>query len=118
MTNFMYKGKNILTLVAGMSSHDLAKIALRISETHPDAFAEAVVGEIAGFEFNIEGKQLRMTQGELAKLDRLGPDKIDAIKNVREMYGLGLREAKLLSEKLARDGYLNRPHWLPETNQW
>ena len=53
----------------------------------------------------------------VAKLAKMNVE-FDAIKNVREMYGLGLREAKLLSEKLARDGYLNRPHWLPETNQW
>ena len=116
--NFMYNGKNILAIVRDLTDSGLAEVAMKIAETHPDVFAEAVLGEAAIHSFTMEdGTPVRMTQKQLNVMD-MTHDKIVAIKQLREWFGLGLREAKLLSESLARDGYIKRPHWVPETCKW
>jgi ribosomal protein L7/L12 len=116
--NFMYNGKNILAIVRDLTDSGLAEVAMKIAETHPDVFAEAVLGEAAIYEFTMEdGTPVRMTRSQIAQIDS-SRDKIVAIKQLREWFGLGLREAKLLSETLARQKYVQHAHWVPETNNW
>jgi len=116
--NFMYNGKNILAIVRDLTDSGLAEVAMKIAETHPDVFAQAVLGEAAIHSFTLDsGDVVRLTQSQLNFVD-VTQDKIAVIKNLREWFNIGLRDAKLLSEKLARDGYIKRPHWLPETCNW
>ena len=107
--NFMYNGKNILAIVRDLTDTGLAEIAMKIAETHPDVFAQAVLGEAGIHQFTLDsGGVVRLTQSQLNSID-LTHDKIVAIKNLREWFSISLRDAKLLSETLARDGYVKRP---------
>lgn len=116
--NFMYNGKNILAIVRDLTDTGLAEIAMKIAETHPDVFAQAVLGEAGIHQFTLDsGGVVRLTQSQLNSIDTTH-DKIVAIKNLREWFSISLRDAKLLSETLARDGYIKRPHWVPETCKW
>lgn len=118
--NFMYNGKNILAIVRDLTDSGLAEVAMKIAETHPDVFAEALLGEAACYLFTIEdGTPVRMTKNQIAQINGCGSrGKVAAIKQLREWFGLGLREAKLLSETLAREKYVSHADWLPETYNW
>jgi ribosomal protein L7/L12 len=116
--NFIYNGKNILAIVRDLTDSGLAQVAMKIAETHPDVFAEAVLGEAAIYEFTMDdGTPVRMTKSQIAEIDS-SSDKITGIKQLRTWFGLGLRDAKLLSEMLARQKYVRHAHWVPETNNW
>lgn len=54
--------------------------------------------------FNVKPKEL----AELNEISLVGGRKISVIKRIREMWGLGLREAKEYCEFLASQGKINR----------
>lgn len=114
--NFMYNGKNIIELVRNMTTVDMAAVAVKIAETHPDVFAQAVVGDVTAAKVVLTGfGNINITHGQLEFLRSLGAgDKVRAVKYFREEYDLNLREAKYLVEDLARQGYVKHKSWIPE----
>ena len=114
--NFMYNGKNIIELVRNMTTVDMAAVAIKIAETHPDVFAQAVVGDVTAAKIVLTGfGNINITHGQLEFLRSLGSmDKVRAVKYFREEFNLGLKEAKYLTEDLARQGYVKHKSWVPE----
>ena len=114
--NFMYNGKNIIELVRNMTTVDMAAVAIKIAETHPDVFAQAVVGDVTAAKIVLTGfGNINITHGQLEFLRSLGVgDKVRAVKYFREEFNLGLKEAKYLTEDLARQGYVKHKSWIPE----
>ena len=114
--NFMYNGKNIIELVRNMTTVDMAAVAIKIAETHPDVFAQAVVGDVTAAKIVLTGfGNINITHGQLEFLRSLGSmDKVRAVKYLREEFNLGLKEAKYLTEDLARQGYVKHKSWVPE----
>ena len=114
--NFMYNGKNIIELVRNMTTVDMAAVAIKIAETHPDVFAQAVVGDVTAAKIVLTGfGNIDITHGQLEFLRSLGSmDKVRAVKYFREEFNLGLKEAKYLVEDLARQGYVKHKTWIPE----
>ena len=121
--NFMYNGKNVLSIARDLTDAGLAEVALKIAETHPDVFAAAVLGEqptsgsvvmppvsttnIVGTLFG----NIDVTQHHLDTLNGIH-DKVRAVKYLRETFNLNLKEAKTLSEDMARNGWVkNKQHW-------
>jgi ribosomal protein L7/L12 len=111
--NFMYNGKNILAIVRDLTDSGLAEVAMKIAESHPEVFAQALLGEAAIHEFTLcDGKTIRMTRTQLGVLES-NSNKVVGIKALREWFGMGLREAKELSEDLARRGFVRHTNWIP-----
>lgn len=108
---FVYESQNILALVRGMSDEELARVALRVAELDPEVFSKAVARS-ADLKFTVNGIEIVVTQHDLAKIQTYY-DKIMAIKWMREHWGIGLREAKDLSEMLAEGAYVTHNHWIP-----
>jgi 2-polyprenyl-6-methoxyphenol hydroxylase-like FAD-dependent oxidoreductase len=116
--NFMYNGKNVLGIARDLTDAGLAEVALKIAETHPDVFAQAVVGDVKAAEIALTGfGNINITHGQLEFLRSLGvSDKVRAVKYFREEFNLGLKEAKFLTEDLARQGYVKHKSWIPESS--
>ena len=116
--NFMYNGKNVLSIARDLTDAGLAEVALKIAETHPDVFAQAVVGDVKAAEIVLTGfGNINITHGQLEFLRSLGVgDKVRAVKYFREEFNLGLKEAKFLTEDLARQGYVEHKSWIPESS--
>jgi 2-polyprenyl-6-methoxyphenol hydroxylase-like FAD-dependent oxidoreductase len=116
--NFMYNGKNVLSIARDLTDAGLAEVALKIAETHPDVFAQAVVGDVTAAEVVLTGfGNINITHGQLEFLRSLGVgDKVRAVKYFREEFNLGLKEAKFLTEDLARQGYVKHKSWIPESS--
>jgi len=114
--NFMYNGKNVLSIARDLTDAGLAEVALKIAETHPDVFAQAVVGDVTAAKIVLTGfGNIDITHGQLEFLRSLGTlDKVRAVKYFREEFNLGLKEAKFLTEDLARQGYVKHKTWIPE----
>jgi ribosomal protein L7/L12 len=114
--NFMYNGKNILAIVRDLTDSGLAEVAMKIAESHPEVFAQAVVGDVTAAKVVLIGfGNIEITHGQLEFLRSLGPlDKVRAVKYLREEFNLGLKEAKFLTEDLARQGYVKHKSWIPE----
>ena len=126
--NFMYNGKNVLSIARDLTDAGLAEVALKIAETHPDVFAAAVLGEqpTSGAVVlpspsmtNIAAVPVQaapwvtkfVTQDDLNVLDGMH-DKVRAVKYLRAAYNLNLKEAKDSTEWLARNGHVkNKQHW-------
>lgn len=116
--NFMYNGKNILAIVRDLTDSGLAEVAMKIAETHPEVFAEALLGEAAIHEFTLtDGTTIRMTRTQLGVLES-NSNKVAGIKALREWFGIGLREAKDLSEDLVRRGFVRHTNWIPMDSAW
>jgi hypothetical protein len=127
--NFMYNGKNILGIARDLTDAGLAEVALKIAETHPEVFAATLLGEqfvptpnvapsIPRGDVEITQKDLRyfVSHSDLNVLEEM-QDKVRAVKYLREAYSLSLKEAKDLTEWLARNGYVNKPHWYENWEQ-
>jgi ribosomal protein L7/L12 len=79
-------------------------------------FAQAVVGDVTAAKVALIGfGNIEITHGQLEFLRSLGVgDKVRAVKYFREEFNLGLKEAKYLTEDLARQGYVKHKSWIPE----
>lgn len=112
MIYFTYNNQNILRLIRNMTDAQLAEVALRISETHPEAFAAALTNATI-LTKEVNGIKIELTADDMNHLRTYGNgDKVRAIKWMRERFGICLLEAKLLSEALVNDGDLFRPVWV------
>jgi hypothetical protein len=116
--NFMYNGKNVLSIARDLTDAGLAEVALKIAETHPDVFAAAVLGEqpvpTPNVVLTVFGN-INLTVDDMKVLRE--QDKIGAIKYLRATHSLSLLAAKNLTEWLARDGYVNKPYWYESFEQ-
>ena len=117
--NFMFDGVNILQRVREASNDDLAQVAYRLAETHPQLFCRLLTDDLTvdytfpsnhpvGWDVAVKISRKEM---ETLKGFKAG-DKVRAVKWLRETYGIGLKEAKDLSEWLVRDGHLPHQEWV------
>ncbi len=98
---------SVLVALRVIDESQLATLALKIAEAHPETFerllleavpAAAVLQKFA-FDVPFSSQRVHLTQEELDYLRAIAPsNKITAIKKVREVTGLGLKEAKDLVE--------------------
>lgn len=110
----------MLKLVRSLSDSELAEVALAIASDNPVLFAQWVnvvkgcavaPSTPTGVEVTMRDLRYFVSQDDLDVLEDMD-DKVRAIKYLREEYSLSLREAKDLTEWLARNGYVkNKPHW-------
>ena len=120
----------MLKLVRSLSESELADVALAIASENPVLFAQwvnvvkgcAVAPSTPTGDVEVTMKDLRyfVAWDDLVVLREMH-DKVRAIKYLREEYSLSLREAKDLTEWLARNGHVNKPHWyetFEESKDW
>ena len=113
--NFIYNGKNILSIVRDLTDSGLAGVALKIAETHPEVFAAALLGECAHNDYgSFGGTPVRLTDKQMIEIGHMS-SKVVAIKHLREVFGIGLKEAKDLVEALATHHLVNRKDFAPWT---
>lgn len=119
--NFMFDGVNILQRVREASNDDLVQVAYRLAETHPQLFCRLLTDDLT-VDYTFPGNShvgwdvaVKISRKEMETLKGFGSnDKVRAVKWLRETYGIGLKEAKDLSEWLVRDGHLPHKCWMPE----
>lgn len=120
--NFMFDGVNILQRVREASNDDLVQVAYRLAETHPQLFCRLLTNDCT-VDYVINGTlygylDVKISRKEMETLKGFNAgDKVRAIKWLRETYGIGLKEAKDLSEWLVRDGYLPHQEWVHNYQQ-
>lgn len=117
--NFMFDGVNILQRVREASNDDLVQVAYRLAETHPQLFCRLLTDDLT-VDYTFQSHNLgwdiavKISRKEMETLKGFGSsDKVRAVKWLRETYGIGLKEAKDLSERLVRDGHLPHQNWVP-----
>jgi hypothetical protein len=123
------KHATILSLRAATETQ-LAAIALKMAEVHPTTFEKLLVETVALTPplrtFNVkwgndafQGFDAHLTNDQLRKFAaRNGPnDKVTCIKMIREELGIGLKEAKELSENLEFMKAINAGWIYPGTSQ-
>lgn len=104
----------MLKLVRSLSESELAEVALLLAAESPVVFA-SYVNTVKGYAVTPSKPTAPwvtkfVTQDDLNVLDGMH-DKVRAVKYLREAYSLSLREAKDLTEWLARNDHVNKPHW-------
>ena len=105
---------NIIKALRAVSNDQLSEIALRMAELHPTSFEKLLI-EIFNletehrFEVPISKQSVVLTTKQLAeiKATALAGNKVAGIKLLRDMLGLGLKEAKDLWEDMAAKGTLD-----------
>ena len=111
--NFVYNGKNILSIVRDLTDSGLAEVALKIAETHPEVFAAALLGECAHNDYgSFGGTPVRLTDKQMTEIGSMR-SKVEAIKHLRETFGIGLKEAKDLIESMASHHLVDRKDFAP-----
>ena len=109
----------MLKLVRSLSESELAEVALLLAAESPVVFA-SYTNTVKGYaslptprgDVEVTQQDLRylVSRDDLNVLDGMD-DKVRAVKYLREACSLSLREAKDLTEWLARNGHVNKPHW-------
>jgi hypothetical protein len=117
--NFMFDDINILQRVREASDNDLIQVAYRLAETHPTLFCRLLTDDLT-VDYSIHSEawgnipvKIDRKQMDTLRAFEAG-DKVRAIKWLRETYGIGLKEAKDISESLVRDGHLPHKNWIGE----
>ena len=110
----------MLKLVRSLSESELAEVALLLAAESPVVFANytnAVKGHAVApstprgdVEMTQQDLRYLVSRDDLSVLEGMH-DKVRAVKYLREACSLSLREAKDLTEWLARNGHVNKPHW-------
>jgi hypothetical protein len=117
--NFMFDDINILQRAREASDNDLIQVAYRLAETHPTLFCRLLTEDLT-VEYVINGTlygsiSVKIDRKQMDTLRAFKTDdKVRAIKWLRETFGIGLKEAKDVSEWLVREGHLPHKNWIGE----
>jgi hypothetical protein len=114
--NFMIDDTNILRVIRNISEESLAEIALQLAEHHPEIFVQFYNGNYNTVKIQLPSwnDPIYIKPAQMEKIKSYGEGyKVTCIKWLREEFGIGLKEAKDLSEELVHLGYLKHKNWVP-----
>lgn len=106
-----------LAKIHALSDAQLKTIAFRLAIARPELFDQLLYTDSPYaihyvYKFRDAEHSIYITESALREMQKNGPDrKVTCIRDLREVYNLGLKEAKDLAEVLAYNGFLPR-EWI------
>lgn len=116
MSRFNIDETNILRVIRNISEESLAEIALQLAEHYPEMFVQFYNGTYNTVKIQLPSwdDPIYIKPAQMEKIKSYGEGfKVTCIKWLREEFGIGLKEAKDLSEELVHLGYVKHRNWVP-----